>query len=122
VIALMLKNLPHEVRTRTLDAVRNGTGYLALRTRIESWQTEPVLVPMDGVGAAVDSDDRLMIQTTTPIYLTIPAILLALAWVVGTWRGLKALRIFKHEVCSASQDVVPDTSIDLLAHCGNSSA
>ena len=25
-IALMLKNLPDDVRTRTLDAVRNGTG------------------------------------------------------------------------------------------------
>jgi hypothetical protein len=35
-IALMLKNLPDDVRTRTLDAVRNGTGKVELRTRVES--------------------------------------------------------------------------------------
>ena len=34
-IALMLKNLPDDVRTRTLDAVRNGTGTVELRTRVE---------------------------------------------------------------------------------------
>jgi hypothetical protein len=32
----MLKNLPEDVRTRTLDAVRNGTGKVELRTRVES--------------------------------------------------------------------------------------
>ena len=47
-IALMLKNLPDEVRTRTLDAVRNGTGKVELRTRVESNETELVLVPTDG--------------------------------------------------------------------------
>jgi hypothetical protein len=35
-----------------------------------------------------------MIQRTMPIYLSIPAILLALAWVVGTWGGRKALRFY----------------------------
>jgi hypothetical protein len=47
-IALMLKNLPDDVRTRTLDAVRNGTGVIELRTRVESNETELVLVPADG--------------------------------------------------------------------------
>ncbi len=47
-IALMLKNLPDDVRTRTLYAVRNGTGKVELRTRVESNQTELVLVPTDG--------------------------------------------------------------------------
>ena len=47
-IALMLKNLPVDVRTRTLDAVRNGTGKVELRTRVESNETELVLVPTDG--------------------------------------------------------------------------
>ena len=32
-IVLMLKNLPDDVRTRTPDAVRNGTGKVELRTR-----------------------------------------------------------------------------------------
>lgn len=47
-IALMLKNLPHNARTRTLDAVRNGTGKVELRTRVESSETKLVLVPTDG--------------------------------------------------------------------------
>jgi hypothetical protein len=47
-IALMLKDLPDDVRTRTLDAVRNGTGKVELRTRAESNETELVLVPTDG--------------------------------------------------------------------------
>lgn len=47
-IALMLKNLPDEVRTRIMDAVRNGTGKVELRTRVESSETELVLVPVDG--------------------------------------------------------------------------
>jgi hypothetical protein len=47
-IALMLKNLPDDVRTRALDAVRNGTGKVELRTRVESNETELVLVPVDG--------------------------------------------------------------------------
>jgi hypothetical protein len=47
-IALMVKNLPYEVRTRTFDAVRNRTGDVELRTRVESNETELVLVPTDG--------------------------------------------------------------------------
>ena len=47
-IALMVKNLPDDVRTRTLDAVRNGTGKVELRTRVETNETELVLVPADG--------------------------------------------------------------------------
>jgi hypothetical protein len=47
-IALMLKNLPDDVRTRTFDAVRNGTGKVELRTRVESNETELVLVPVTG--------------------------------------------------------------------------
>jgi hypothetical protein len=35
-IALMLKNLSDEVRTHTLDAVRNGTGKVELRTRVSN--------------------------------------------------------------------------------------
>ena len=47
-IAILLKNLPDDVCTRTLDAVRNGTGKVELRTRVESNETELVLVPVDG--------------------------------------------------------------------------
>lgn len=47
-IALMHKNLGDEVRTRVMDAVRNGTGKVELRTRVESNETELVLVPADG--------------------------------------------------------------------------
>lgn len=47
-IALMPKDLPEFVRTRALDAVRNGTGVVELRTRVESNETELVLVPTDG--------------------------------------------------------------------------
>jgi hypothetical protein len=47
-IALMLRNLPDDVRTRTLDAVRNGTGTVELRTRVETNEAVLVLVPTDG--------------------------------------------------------------------------
>jgi hypothetical protein len=47
-IALMLKNLPDDVRTRTLSAVNNGIGNVELRTRVESNETELVLVPTAG--------------------------------------------------------------------------
>ena len=47
-VALLLKNLPDDVRTRTFDAVHNGTGKVELRTRVESNETELVLVPVDG--------------------------------------------------------------------------
>jgi hypothetical protein len=47
-IALMLKDLPEFVRTRTFDAVRNGTGNVELRTRVEMNEVVLVLVPTDG--------------------------------------------------------------------------
>jgi hypothetical protein len=47
-IALMLHDLPEFVRSRVFDAVRNGTGKVELRTRVESNETELVLVPTDG--------------------------------------------------------------------------
>ena len=47
-IAIILKNLPDDVRTRTLDAVHHGTSKVELRTRVESNETELVLVPKDG--------------------------------------------------------------------------
>jgi hypothetical protein len=47
-IAVLLKNLPDDIRTRTLDAVHNGTGKVELSTRVESNESELVLVPMDG--------------------------------------------------------------------------
>jgi hypothetical protein len=47
-IALMLSDPPEFVRTRTLDAVRNGTGTVELRTRVQASETELVLVPVDG--------------------------------------------------------------------------
>jgi hypothetical protein len=43
----MLKNLPEDVRTRTMDAVRTGAGEVELRTRVESNETELMPVPMD---------------------------------------------------------------------------
>ena len=53
-IALMLWDLPDDIRTRTLDAVRNGTGKVELRgARVESNETQLELVLADGVGAAV---------------------------------------------------------------------
>jgi len=47
-VDLLLRQLPEFVRSRTLDAVRNGTGKVELRTRVESNETELVLVPGDG--------------------------------------------------------------------------
>jgi hypothetical protein len=44
----MLRDLPEFVRERTLDAVRNGTGIVELRTRVELNETELVLVPVEG--------------------------------------------------------------------------
>jgi len=35
-----MRHLPDEVRTRVMDAVRNGTGKVELRTRVESNETE----------------------------------------------------------------------------------
>jgi hypothetical protein len=50
-LALMLENPPDDVRTRTLDGVRNGIGKVEQRTRVESNETELVLVPTDASGA-----------------------------------------------------------------------
>jgi hypothetical protein len=47
-IGLLLKNLPADVRTRALDAVRNGIGKVELRTRVESNETELAVMPSDG--------------------------------------------------------------------------
>ena len=47
-VALMLNQLPNEIRSRVHQAIANGTGYIELRTRIESGETELVLVPADG--------------------------------------------------------------------------
>lgn len=46
--SLMLNELPDEIRLRVHQALHDGTGYVELRTRIESGQVELVLVPMDG--------------------------------------------------------------------------
>jgi hypothetical protein len=46
--ALMLNELPEQVRSRMHQAVHNDTGYVELRTRIETGQTELALVPTDG--------------------------------------------------------------------------
>ena len=44
----MLNELPDEVRSRVHQAIRDGTGYVELRTRIETGQVELVLVLTDG--------------------------------------------------------------------------
>ena len=46
--ALMLNELPEQVRSRVHQAVHDGTGYVELRTRIETGQVKLVLVPADG--------------------------------------------------------------------------
>ena len=58
-IPLMLKNLPDEVRMRVMDAVRDGTGTVELRTRVELNESELVLVPTDGT-------ERLWLTRTVP--------------------------------------------------------
>ena len=47
-VDLQLGQMADDVRTRVFNAVRNGTGHVELRTRIESPDTELVLVPTDG--------------------------------------------------------------------------
>jgi hypothetical protein len=47
-VALQMTHLPEEVRTRVADAISNGTGYLELCTRLDTSQTELVLVTTDG--------------------------------------------------------------------------
>jgi hypothetical protein len=46
--ALMLNELPEQARSRVHQSVHDGTGYVELRTRIETGQTELMLVPTDG--------------------------------------------------------------------------
>lgn len=46
--AIMLNELPEIVPSRVHQAINDGTGYVELRTRIETGQVELVLVPMDG--------------------------------------------------------------------------
>ena len=45
--ALMPNELPEQVRSRINQAVHDGTGYVEVRTRIETGQTELLLVPTD---------------------------------------------------------------------------
>jgi hypothetical protein len=47
-IQLQLRRLSEFARTRVLDAIRDETGVLELRTRIAGPSTELVLVPTDG--------------------------------------------------------------------------
>lgn len=46
--ALQFSHLPDIVRSRVQDAIQCGSGFTELRTRIETGQTELVLVPRDG--------------------------------------------------------------------------
>jgi hypothetical protein len=46
--ALLLNQLPGEIRSRVNLAIANGTGFAELRTRISTGETELVLVPADG--------------------------------------------------------------------------
>jgi hypothetical protein len=46
--SVMLNELPEDVRSRVHQAVHDGNRYMELRTRIETGQTEIVLVPIDG--------------------------------------------------------------------------
>ena len=46
--ALQLQRLEAGVRNRVTEAISARTGYLELRTRIETAETELVLVPTDG--------------------------------------------------------------------------
>jgi hypothetical protein len=47
-VALMLNELPDQVRSRVHQAVHDGTGCVEVRTQIETGRTEIVLVPIDG--------------------------------------------------------------------------
>jgi hypothetical protein len=47
-VALQLNQLPEVVRSRVHEAIKRGGGFTELRTRIETGQTELVLVPRDG--------------------------------------------------------------------------
>lgn len=47
-VAVQLKQLPDAVRSRVYEAVSSSGGFAELRTRIDTGQTELVLVPRDG--------------------------------------------------------------------------
>lgn len=47
-VALQLNQLPDAVRSLVHEAVQRGTGFTELRTRIETGETELVLIPIDG--------------------------------------------------------------------------
>ena len=47
-VDLQLMHLSDEARSNVFDAVRNRTGHVELRTRIDTAETELVLVPTDG--------------------------------------------------------------------------
>ena len=49
--ALQMRHLPEEIRARVADAISNGAGYIELRTRLDTSQTELVLMPTDGTEA-----------------------------------------------------------------------
>jgi hypothetical protein len=57
-VDLQLRNMPDAVRTRIFDAVRNATGRVELRTRIDTAETELVLVPIDGSEPPMARQDR----------------------------------------------------------------
>jgi hypothetical protein len=46
--ALMLNELPEMVHSRVHQAIHDGTGYVELRTRIETGEVALWLVPTDG--------------------------------------------------------------------------
>jgi hypothetical protein len=47
-VALQLNQLPDGIRSRVNQAIANGTGHAELRTRIDTGETELLLVPQDG--------------------------------------------------------------------------
>lgn len=47
-VDLQLRHLSDENHLNVVDAHRQGTGHVELRTRVETSQTELVLVPTDG--------------------------------------------------------------------------
>jgi hypothetical protein len=61
-VALMLNELPEQVRSRVHQAVHDSTEYIELRTRVETGQTELVLVPTGWGGAALAGPDCKRIQ------------------------------------------------------------
>ena len=58
--ALQMRQLDDGVRDRVNQAIANRTGFIELRTRIETSETEPVLVTADGT-------DPLWLARTHPL-------------------------------------------------------